>query len=49
MEARGIGCSKVIEEQLEALGIERGQFEKETLSGKGFNRAVQVETLEAIG
>jgi hypothetical protein len=49
MEAGGIGGSKMVEEELKALGIEGGQCEKETLPGERFNRAVQVETLEAIG
>jgi hypothetical protein len=49
MEAEGIGGGKMVEEELKALSIEGGQFEKETLPGQGFNRPIQVETLEAIG
>ena len=49
MEADGISGGKVVEEELKALRIEGGQFEKETLPGEGFDRAVEVETLEAIG
>jgi hypothetical protein len=49
MEASGIGGRKVVEEQLKALRIESGQFEKETLAAEGFYSPVHVETLEAIG
>ena len=49
MEARRSGGSKMVEEELKALGIEGGQFQKETLPGEGFDGTVQVETLEAIG
>ena len=49
MEADGIGRSKVVEEKLKALSIKERQFQKETLPGEGFDRAVEVETLEAIG
>ena len=49
MEAGRVSRSKVVEEELKALGIKSGQFEKETLSSEGFDVPVQVETLEAIG
>jgi hypothetical protein len=49
MEADRIGGGQVVEEELKAVRIEGGQFQKETLPGEGFYRAVEVETLEAIG
>jgi hypothetical protein len=49
METGGVGSSKMIEEELKALSIEEGEFQKEALSGQWFDRAVEVETLEAIG
>jgi RNase P/RNase MRP subunit p29 len=48
-EADGISGGKVVEEEWKALRIEGGQFQKETLPREGFDRTVQVETLEAIG
>jgi hypothetical protein len=49
MEAQRIGGSKMIEEELKALGIKERQFQKETLSRQRFDRPVQIEALEAIG
>lgn len=49
MEAGGVSGREVIEEELKALRIEEGQFQKETLAGERFHRAIQVQTLKAIG
>ena len=48
MEAGGIGGGKMVEEELKAVRIESGQFEKEALPRERFHSAVQVETLEVI-
>jgi hypothetical protein len=39
----------VVEEELKALRIEGGQFQKETLPGKGVDGPIQIQTLEARG
>jgi len=46
-EAARIGGSKVIEEELKALGIEQQQFQKEALPRQRFDRSLEIETLEA--
>jgi hypothetical protein len=38
----------VVEEELKALGIEGGEFQREARSGKRFHRAVQIQALEPI-
>ena len=48
MEIGGMGSGKMIEEELQAWSIEKGQFEKETLPRPGFPGAVQGETFEAV-
>jgi hypothetical protein len=48
-EAGRVGGGKMIEEQLKALRIEGGQFQKEALPRERLDRAVQVEALEMIG
>ena len=49
MEAGRIGRGKVLQEELKALGIEDGQFQKEPLAGDGFHGPIQIQTLKAIG
>ncbi len=49
MEGSRIGGGKVIEEELKALRIKEGQFQKEALAAQRLHRPVQVETLEAVG
>ena len=41
--------SKVVKEELKALGIEQRQLEKEARAGQRFHDPVEVETLEAVG
>jgi len=48
MEVGRSDGSEVVEEELKALRIESGQFQKEALAGERRDRTVQVETLEAI-
>lgn len=49
MEGGRISRSEVSKEELKALGIKDGQFQKEALPRQRFHCAVQVETLEAVG
>jgi len=49
MKIGGIGSGEMIKEELKALSIEQGQFEKETFPRPRVHRAVQIETLKAIG
>lgn len=48
MEAGGISSGKMIKEELKALSIEEGQFQKEAPPCQRFDCPVQIETLEAI-
>ena len=48
MEASRIGGDKMVEEELKALRIQGWHFQKEALAGEGFDRSVQIETLEVI-
>lgn len=45
----GRGSSEMIKEELKALSIEEGQFEKETFPRLRFYCPVQIQTLKAIG
>ena len=44
----GVNGSKVIEEELKALGIEEGQFQKEALSRQRLDGPIHIEAFEAI-
>jgi hypothetical protein len=49
MKLGGMGRREVIEEELKAVSIEGGQFQKKAPSRQRFNSSVQIETLKAIG
>ena len=49
MKISGRGSSEMLEEELKALSIEEGQFEKETFPRLRFHCPVQIHTLKAIG
>jgi hypothetical protein len=49
VELGGTGRREVVEEEVKALGVEQGQFQKEALAGLRLHGSVQVETLEAVG
>jgi hypothetical protein len=49
MEARGVGSSEMLQEEVKALRIEGGQFQKEALPGHWFHGAIEIPALKAIG
>lgn len=48
MKALTVSCRKVLKEELEALTIEDRQFQKETLAGEWFYRAVHIPMFPLI-
>ena len=49
VEAGGISGRKMVEEEVKALRIQGGQFQKETLAGHGCHGPIQIQALKAIG
>ena len=49
MEVGGIDSGEMVEKELKGVRIERRQLQKETRPGERFHRAIQIQTLKAIG